>query len=194
MFKLLPFKHLPHIPNLSKISAKIALGVFFLTFFCNFQPSFSFPPVKRNVVHAQTPTDNIEQTQTLDSKALDVVFKLPHDGAISTHFSAFHPGVDIAAPLGTLIHPVADGVVVDEGFNFWGLGLTVTVDHGHGYQSLYAHMGKIYVKKGDQVTTDQYLGEIGLTGNTSGPHTHLQISKDGNNFDPMTVLPPLPNL
>lgn len=97
--------------------------------------------------------------------------------------------MDLATPLGTEIHPVAEGVVSQVGFDIWGLGLMVVVDHAGGYQSLYAHMGKIDVKVGDKVSDDSILGVVGLTGHTSGPHTHLQISKDGKNIDPLTVLP-----
>lgn len=189
----LPF-NLPKLTrHSSKLTSKIAFGVILLTFLFNYQPSFSFPPIKQNVARAQTPSPTPEQSQTIDAKSLGLVFKLPHDGYISTYFSSYHPGVDLATALGTPIHPVAGGTVVDAGFNYWGLGLNVVVDHGHGYQSLYAHMGKIYVKIGQKVSSDDVLGEVGLTGHTTGPHTHLQISKDGENINPLTVLPEVRN-
>jgi hypothetical protein len=189
MFKRIPFKHLPHIPNFKKISAKIALGVIFVTFFFNYQPSFSFPPIKSNVAHAQElPT----QTQDLTSKALDITFQIPFQGPITTYFSIYHQGIDLAAPIGTLIKPVSNGTVVSTGWSDWGYGLNVIVDHGHGYESLYAHMSKVYVKQGDKVTENDYLGEVGATGNATGPHTHLQIVKDGININPLSVLPEIP--
>ncbi len=187
----LPFSLPPQTRHSSKLPSKIAFGVILLTFLFNYQPSFSFPPVKQNLAHAQTPSPTPEQTQTINSKPLDIVFKLPFNGYITTYFSSYHPGIDLATPLGTPIHPVADGTVTDEGFNHWGLGLNVVVDHGHGYQSLYAHMGKIFVKIGQKVTTDDVLGVVGLTGHTTGPHTHLQISKDGEDINPLNVLPPV---
>ena len=188
MFKQTPFKRLSHIPNFRKISAKIALGVVFVTFFFNYQPSFSFPPIKRNIAHAQTTP---EQSQDLTTKALDIAFQLPFQGSITTYFSVYHPGIDLAAPLGTLIKPVSGGTVINAGWSDWGYGLNVVIDHGHGYESLYAHMSKIYVNVGDKVTEDNYLGEVGATGNATGPHTHLQISKDGININPLSVLPPI---
>lgn len=186
MFKFKPFKHLPQIPNTAKLASKIFLGVFLITFLLDYQPTLGFPPVKQNIVRADEQT----QTQQLTTAVLPVKFQFPHPiQMISTYFSWWHPGVDLAAPLGTPIHPVAEGTVESTGYDIWGLGETVSVDHPGGYQSLYAHLGKIYVKKGDQVNDDTILGEVGLTGHTSGPHTHLQISKDGKNFDPLTVLP-----
>ena len=63
------------------------------------------------------------------------------------------------------------------------------VTHPDGLQSQYAHMGRIFVKAGQAVTPTNTLGEVGLTGRTSGPHTHLEVSKDGRLIDPLTILP-----
>ncbi len=185
MFRSKLAKHLPHLLTLRKTSFKIALGAIFLSFFLNYQPTLGFPPIKQNLAQAQAP----EQSQSIDVKVLPFKFQNPHDGYISTRFSFFHPGVDIATPLNTPIHPVAPGIVTDTGYNYWGLGQTVTVDHEDGFQSLYAHMGKVLVKKGDRVKEEDVLGEVGLTGHTSGPHTHLQVSKNGKEIDPETLLP-----
>ncbi len=192
MTKWMTFSHLPQRPNKSlpsvKLFSKLLLGVFCLAFFLSFQPDLGkFPPGGRSVVHAQTP----EQTQTVQAQALSVVFQLPHPGYVSTHFSGWHPGVDIAMGLGTPIKPIEDGVITASGYNFWGLGLTVEIDHAGGYHSLYAHMGKIYVSKGQKVTKSDYLGEIGLTGHTTGPHTHLELSREGIKINPLTLLPPI---
>ncbi len=176
---------LPYFPIFAKLSTKLALGLVLLFLLLDYQPSLSFPPAKKSTVRAQTN----EQTQKIEAKSLPFVASLPHPGYISTHFSFFHPGIDIATGLGVPIHPVAKGVVIGGGLNFWGLGLVVNIDHGNGYHSLYAHMGKIYVQKGQTVDTNDILGIVGLTGNTSGPHTHLELSKDGKNFDPQTILP-----
>lgn len=180
---------LPFFPNFARISSKIALGVILVSFFINYQPNLGFPPIKQSVVKAQ-----VEQLESVDAKALSFNFKLPHPGYISTKFSSYHPGIDLATGLGMPIKPIAQGTITDEGYNFWGLGLTVTVDHGGGFKSLYAHMGKIYVQKNQTVSGNDTLGIVGLTGNTSGPHTHLEISKDNKNIDPQTVLPQIRQL
>lgn len=175
---------LPHIPT-NKLALKIVLGVFCLTFLLDYQPVLGFPPIKKNTIKAQT----TEQTQTISAKEVPFPFQLPHPGYLSTFFSSYHPGIDLATGLGMPIHPIASGTVVEAGYDFWGLGLKVEVDHGAGYKSTYAHMGKIYVKKGQSVSKDDLLGEVGLTGNTSGPHTHLEIAKDNVKINPTALLP-----
>lgn len=177
----------PHFPGLSKLSIKFALGILCLLFFLSYEPVFAFPPVKRPLALAQTH----EQSQTVSAQSLPFTFQLPHPGYLSTSFSYFHPGIDIATGLGMPIKPVAKGKVLSTGYNLWGLGLNVEIDHGSGYHSLYAHMGKIYVTPGKTVTENDILGEVGLTGHTSGPHDHLEISLNGKNIDPLKLLPEL---
>lgn len=165
---------------------KVKLGVLLLCllFLLDYQPTLGFPPVKKNIVFAE-----VAQEQTVNPQQAAVSFQLPHPGYITTHFSNYHPGIDLCAGLGFPIKPVAKGTVVEAGYNFFGLGLMVEVEHEGGYRSLYGHMGKIFVQKGQMVDVNDYLGEIGMTGHTSGPHTHLEISKDGKKIDPLLVLP-----
>lgn len=177
------------IPNLKRVTSKLALGIILLIFLFDYQPTLNLPPVKKSTVKAA-----VEQTQVVEAKSLPFEFQLPHPGYLSTHFSSYHPAIDIASGLGMPIHPIAKGVVTNAGFTFWGLGLVVSVDHSMGYKSLYAHMGKVYVRVGQTVESSDILGEVGLTGHTSGPHTHLEVSKDGINFDPLTILPSLSTL
>lgn len=173
-----------------RLSAKLASIIVVASFLLGYQPNFTqFPPQRNTPVKAEAP-----QSQTITAQVAPIIFTLPHPGYISTYFSTYHPGIDIAAGLGMPIHPVAAGKIISTGFNFWGLGLVVEIDHGNGYKSLYAHMGKIYVKTGQIVSTNDLLGEVGLTGHTSGPHTHLELSRDGKNFNPVAVLPTLPDL
>ncbi len=176
--------------GLRPVTTKLAIVIVSVGFLLNYQPApFSFPPIRQAVVKA-----DFEQTQTLTPTPVDIEFKLPHSGYVSTYFSNFHPGVDIASGLGMPVHPIAKGKVTSSGLNFWGLGLVVEIDHEHGYKSLYAHLGKIYAKSGQEVSPEDIIGEVGLTGQTSGPHTHLELNKDGKNFDPLFVLPKLPNI
>lgn len=177
-------KGLSRIPRFARISSKFLLGVALIAFFSNYQPALRFPPLQKNMVLADS-----SQSQTIQAESLPFIPQLPHPGYLTTRYSSFHPGVDIATGLGMPIHPIAKGKVVDSGYNFWGLGLTVTVEHENGYKSLYAHMGKTYVLNGQAVNPEDTLGEVGLTGHTSGPHTHLEIYKDGKSIDPLLLLP-----
>ncbi len=187
-----PSKWLPSSPHFSKFSSKIALGVILALFLLNLQPHFGYPPLTQNKALAQEATP-ASQTQQVEAAQSPLLFQLPHPGYLSTKFSSYHPGIDIASGLGMPIKPISKGIVSDAGFNFWGLGLIVEVDHGYGFKSIYAHMGKIYVSKGTEVSEDSILGEIGLTGHTSGPHTHLEVTKDGTKVDPTAFLPTLRN-
>ncbi len=187
MVKFKPFLSFFGFPD---FTFKIKLGALLLclTLISNYQPTMAFPPVKQNLVYAE-----VTQEAKIESQNLGVTFQLPHEGYITTPYSGYHPGIDLCTGLGMPIKPIAKGIVVSTGFNFFGLGLVVEVDHQNGYRSLYAHMGKIYVEPGKEVSENSFLGEVGMTGNTSGPHTHLEISKDGAKIDPRLILPAIRN-
>lgn len=160
-----------------------------------YYPNFGIPPVKKSSVLANTVSVNTqEQKGEIIADAFLEPVILPHPGYLSTRFSAWHPGIDIAAGLGMPIHPITAGVVVEARTDFFGLGKYVVISHQKGYQSKYAHLGKIYVKAGQDVTTENMLGEVGLTGQTSGPHTHLELTLNGKYIDPQTILPEIPDM
>ncbi len=167
-----------------KVASKVALGALLLFFLLGLEPHLGFPPIQKNLTFAQT-----DQVATISAQPSPFQFQLPFSGYLSTSFSSYHPGIDIAGGLGLPMKPIAPGKVTEVGYNFWGLGLIVAIDHGQGYKSLYAHLGKTYVSKDQQVTENDYLGEVGLTGNTSGPHVHLEVSKDSQSINPLVVLP-----
>ena len=102
---------------------------------------------------------------------------LPDFTGVSQGFRLGHPGVDITAPLGSKLFPLKSGVVVRVENSKWNYGRAVYVDHGNGLLTLYAHMGKIYIEEGEEVTTEKPIGEVGLTGKTTGPHLHLEVKK-----------------
>lgn len=103
---------------------------------------------------------------------------------VSQRFHAGHPAYDMRAPLGSEVVPVNDGVVKEIIHSAYGYGRRVIVDHGEGLVSLYAHMGKIAVDEGDEVDKEDVLGEVGLTGWTTGPHIHLEMYKDESVVSP----------
>lgn len=153
-----------------------------------YHPTFGIPPIKRSSVLAQQMQESGEVIAQSFSKPLVA----PHIGYLSTKFSYFHPGIDIASGLGMPIHPIIDGVIEETGRDIFGLGNYVVVSHEKGFKSKYAHMGKIYAHVGDKVTSENILGEVGMSGRTSGPHTHLEITLDGKYIDPQKLLPEFP--
>lgn len=124
-------------------------------------------------------------------------FQAPVRGEISSPFgmrkhpvlgeSLHHDGIDIRQPVGTPVKPVAPGVVTFAG-KYGGYGLMVEIDHGNGMSSRYAHLSKLLVNKGEQISPEQVLGQVGQTGLTTGPHLHLEIHRQNTPIDPLAVL------
>jgi len=168
---------------------KKLIYIFFILFsLLGYYPNFGIPPVKKSLIQASA----LEQKGEIIASSFSKPLSLPHPGYLSTKFSSWHPGVDIATGLGMPIHPIIEGEVSGVGRDFFGLGNFVEVLHQDGFKSKYAHMGKIYAKVGQKVNSDNILGEVGLTGFTSGPHTHLEITHNGGYIDPQTILPEIP--
>lgn len=107
---------------------------------------------------------------------------------ISQGFWAWHPGIDMASSLGEPVYAVSPGQVKGVEKGWFGYGNYVVIDHGGEYESLYAHMSKIMVKEGQEVTTDTKVGEVGSVGHSTGPHLHLEIYQNGIAINPMSIL------
>ncbi len=102
-----------------------------------------------------------------------------------------HRGIDIAGNLGEPLYAVDAGVIVYSGWNDWGYGYMVMIDHGNGWQSLYAHMSAINVVCGQSVGQGEVIGAIGSTGNSSGPHLHFELMHTQyGKVNPWDFLPP----
>jgi murein DD-endopeptidase MepM/ murein hydrolase activator NlpD len=108
---------------------------------------------------------------------------------ISQFFSAVHPAMDLTNPFDTSIYPIGDGVVTWIKYLPYGYGDHLLITHSDGLQSLYAHMNKIYVHEGQEVTKSTKIGEVGLTGWTTGPHLHLEVYVNSTPTNPLEVLP-----
>lgn len=128
---------------------------------------------------------------TVETK-LSISRVVPGINGVSQEFHAGHPGIDITAPLGSKILPLKKGRVVMIGASNYGYGRYVEVDHGDNLVTRYAHMGKIQVEEGDEVDVDRALGEVGLTGRTTGPHLHLEVFQGSKKLNPRTFLLSLP--
>lgn len=97
-----------------------------------------------------------------------------------------HLGVDYAAPTGTPVRSVGDGVVEFAGVQR-GFGNVVIVDHGKSHSTVYAHLSRINVRKGEKVSQSQNLGAVGTTGWSTGPHLHFEFRVAGVHKDPLTL-------
>lgn len=94
-----------------------------------------------------------------------------------------HRGMDFRAPTGTAIEAVADGRVILAEPHYYA-GNSMYIDHGNGVVSLYFHLNKFEVSKGEFVKRGQIIGRAGSTGRATGPHLHLSISVQGQLVDP----------
>lgn len=99
--------------------------------------------------------------------------------------SKFHSGIDFSAALGTEAFASGDGIVSDVDKNEWGYGNMVTIDHGFGYKTRYAHLQKASVRKGQKVRRGQRIGLIGNSGKTTGVHLHYEVLKNDVQIDPI---------
>lgn len=97
-----------------------------------------------------------------------------------------HLGVDYAAPTGTPVRTVGDGVVEFAGVQN-GFGNVVIVKHRNNHNTVYAHLSRINVRKGQSVSQGQNIGAVGATGWATGPHLHFEFRINGQHHDPLTI-------
>jgi len=121
----------------------------------------------------------------------------PTQGHISSRFGyraspfgvyrEFHPGIDIAAPLGTPVVATGDGRIVFTGWRT-DLGNTIIIDHGYDLRTLYGHVAKVAVDVGDRVKKGQVIAYVGSTGRSTGPHVHYEIHLRDTQVNPAPYL------
>lgn len=122
---------------------------------------------------------------------------MPTHGRMSSNFGyrrhpilrerRFHAGVDIAAPTGTRVVAAAPGVVLMAGYTR-GYGNRIVIDHGGGLSTLYGHLSRIGVRAGQTIRQGEYIGAVGSTGLSSGPHLHFETRVNGNPVNPLARL------
>jgi len=151
----------------------LASGMFVLPGDQSVLASANIQPFDENII--------IETKRTL-------VNVVPENTGVSQEFHFGHAGLDITASLGTKIYPLKEGRVIFIGSTRWDYGRSIVIDHGNNLQTRYAHMGKIFVQEGENVSSDTAVGEIGLTGRTTGPHLHIEVLKNGRSVNPRPYL------
>ena len=108
--------------------------------------------------------------------------------AQSSMYQVFHTGIDLASKLDEPVNPAMDGTVIYAGEIFWGYGKHVIIDHGNNVTTIYAHLNKIYVFKGQKGTTSDVIGGQGQTGWATGVHLHFQVNVYGIPVNPRVFL------
>ena len=121
----------------------------------------------------------------------------PTRGKVSSYFGyrrdpfhnrkALHTGIDFSTGRGTQVITTADGVIKSAGWRK-GYGKCIVIQHKGGYKTLYGHLSKINVKKGQKVKSGELIGKVGSTGRSTGPHLHYEVYKNGKRINPKNYL------
>lgn len=101
----------------------------------------------------------------------------------------FHNGIDIASPKNTNVFCTANGIVVRNSYDFMGYGKFIEIKHENNVSTIYAHLNRRLVNKGDTVKIGQVIGKLGSTGLSTGNHLHYEIRNDNISINPETVIP-----
>ncbi len=103
------------------------------------------------------------------------------------HKRAFHAGIDFKGNTGDKVHATGDAVVREVGYNR-GLGRYIILSHGNGYESVFAHLQKQLVKRGEHISRGQVIGLLGNTGRSTGSHLHYELRYQGRAINPMKYM------
>ena len=105
------------------------------------------------------------------------------------HVARAHEGIDVVAPMGAPIEAPAAGLVVSAGWET-GYGYSVSIDHGYGITTRFAHASKLLIRKGQRVERGQRIALVGNTGLATGPHLHYEVHVHGRPVDPLNYVLP----
>lgn len=158
---------------------------------------------EKPVVVATTTKKKTNSTYSVGRKAtsmsyqnmpINISFIRPISGKITSRFGSIsrvrtsaHKGLDIGAPTGTKIAAAASGTVTcssDQG----SLGNLIVISHGNGIETYYGHCSKLYAKVGQYVNQGEIIAAVGSTGNSTGPHLHLEIKVNGVSYNPQNYV------
>lgn len=147
-----------------------------------------------NSKYTSTGSVNTSITTSVARANIGISLIRPISGTISSRFGARssmrmaqHTGLDIAAPTGTQIAAAAAGTVTFSGYK-GSYGNLLVISHGNGVQTYYGHCSKLYVSAGTSVSQGQIVGTVGSTGNSTGPHLHLEVRINGVAYNPQNYV------
>ena len=103
-------------------------------------------------------------------------------------YMRMHTGIDLSARMGTSVYATGDGIVEEAGpgvEGYAGYGTVCVIDHGFGFKTLYAHLGKTTVHKGQRVRRGEKIGTLGSSGLSQGPHVHYEVIQNNKKVNPV---------
>lgn len=149
------------------------------------------------VVVAAKPTitkTSVSRNMSYQNLPISVSFIRPISGTITSRFgsisrvrSGAHTGLDIATKSGTPIAAAASGTVIYSGYQ-GSLGYLIKISHGNGIETYYGHCSKLYAKVGQYVNQGDIIAAVGSTGNSTGPHLHLEVRVNGVAYNPQNYV------
>jgi len=165
---------LNHVPEGGKLTLGLKLVI----------PGGKKPYIPRVVEHYTGPIPENAERGT-------GVFGWPTSGHITCGFNCYpnHHAIDIGNAAGVPIYAADSGYVVKVGWSEVGYGKMILIDHGNGFQTLYAHLHVILVEEGTSVAKGTLIGRMGDSGNATGPHLHFEIRLNGKSRNPLIYLP-----
>ena len=144
--------------------------------------------------YQSTGTVNTKTTTSSGKASLGISLIRPISGIITSRFgasssirSSAHTGLDISAPAGTVIKAAASGTVTFSGYK-GSYGNMLVISHGNGVQTYYCHCSKLYVSTGTKISQGQTIAAVGSTGNSTGPHLHLEVRVNGVAYNPQNYV------
>ncbi len=153
-------------------------------------------PVAVYVINAR-PKADVMTPQLSKQFTIREMFRSPLGGRLTSFYGGrfhpifrqwgFHNGLDIAAPYGTPVGAARGGVVISCGW-MGGYGKAVIIQHDEGFKTLYGHLSSIHVRPGQHIKAGQFVGRVGSTGWSTGPHLHFTLWQYNKLINPMKVL------
>ncbi|MGD0497735.1 MAG: M23 family metallopeptidase [Bryobacteraceae bacterium] len=153
----------------------------------NFLRSADLMSLKHNAARRFQPVLSRPAAWPLEGRIIGA-YGIRLDPFSSEGATEFHKGVDIGAPIGTSIKVTADGLVLEAGPTTGGYGRLVVVDHGGGYQTYYAHLSRVFVQVGQEVSRGETVGAVGMSGRVTAPHLHYEVRRSGIAINPYTFM------
>ncbi len=152
---------------------------------------------EKPVVVAAAPTvtkTSVSKNMSYKNQPITISFIRPVSGTITSRFgsisrvrSGAHTGLDIATKTGTPIAAAASGTVTYSGYQ-GSLGYLIKISHGNGIETYYGHCSKLYAKEGQYVNQGEIIAAVGSTGNSTGPHLHLEVRVNGVAYNPQNYV------
>lgn len=162
-------------------------------------PRWNLPPERSAPSHSDLEEERVVSTRkpaSVSKSNFDiplVKYVWPTRGRVSSYFGkrhgSFHEGIDIAAPAGTPIQASRSGHVIYASNKISGYGNLVIIRHADAYATVYGHLSKILVKRGQFISKGTLLGKVGMTGHATSPHLHFEVRRGQIPTNPMHFLP-----